>query len=73
GGACPYIFLVKNFYDVTNCSLEELVMVSSYNTARNLNLEENFGDIVIGKKANIVFLTQDISYVRSYINGKLWE
>ncbi|MGL5204781.1 MAG: hypothetical protein ACRC63_00865, partial [Metamycoplasmataceae bacterium] len=73
GGACPYIFLVRNFWNVTNCSLEELVMVSSYNTARNLDLDDNFGDIIINKKANIVFLTKDINYIRSYINGKLWE
>ncbi|MGL5617777.1 MAG: amidohydrolase family protein [Metamycoplasmataceae bacterium] len=73
GGACPYIFLVKNFYDITNCSLEELVMVSSYNTARNLKLEDNFGDIIVGKRANIVFLNKDISYIFSYINGKLWK
>ncbi|MGL5205309.1 MAG: N-acetylglucosamine-6-phosphate deacetylase [Metamycoplasmataceae bacterium] len=72
GGACPYIFLVKNFYGVTNCSLEELVMVSSYNAARNLDLEDNYGDIIIGKKANIVFLNKDISYIRSYVNGKLY-
>lgn len=73
GGACPYIFLVKKFKDVTKCSLQELVMVSSYNAARNLNLENNFGDIVIGKKANIVFLTNDLEYVQSFINGNLWK
>ncbi|MGL5590535.1 MAG: amidohydrolase family protein [Metamycoplasmataceae bacterium] len=73
GGACPYIFLVKNFYEITRCSLEELVMVSSYNAARNLNLEDNYGDIVIGKKANIVFLSKEIKYIRSYINGELWK
>lgn len=73
GGACPYIFLVKNFIKSTNCSLQELVMVSSYNAARNLNLEDNFGDIIIGKKANIVFLTKDIEYIQSFINGIFWK
>ncbi|MDK2819262.1 MAG: amidohydrolase family protein [Mycoplasmataceae bacterium] len=73
GGACPYIYLVKNFKDSTNCSLQELVMVSSYNAARNLKMDENFGDIVKGKKANIVFLDKNIEYVQSYINGHLWK
>lgn len=73
GGACPYIFLVKNFKKATNCSLEELVMVSSYNAARNLKMEDNFGDIIIGKKANIVFLTKDLDYIQSFIDGNLWK
>ncbi|MGL6125024.1 MAG: N-acetylglucosamine-6-phosphate deacetylase [Metamycoplasmataceae bacterium] len=73
GGAAPYIYLVKNFKEATNCSLQELVMVSSYNSARNLNLDNNFGDIIIGKKANIVFLTKDIEYIQSFVNGNLWK
>jgi N-acetylglucosamine-6-phosphate deacetylase len=48
-------------------------MVSSYNAARNLKLENNIGDIVIGKKANIVFMTfeNDMKYIQSYIDGNL--
>ncbi len=73
GGACPFIFLVNNFKKATKCSWEELVMVSSYNAARNLKLENNIGDIVIGKKANIVFMTfeNDMKYIQSYIDGNL--
>ncbi len=75
GGACPYIFLVNHFKQTTNCSLEELVLVSSYNAARNLNLDDNFGDLIIGKKANIVFLSSDkeMKYIQSFINGYLWK
>lgn len=73
GGACPYIYLVQNFKKVTNCSLQELVLVSSYNTARNIGLENNYGDIIIGKKANIVFLNKELEYVESFVNGKNWK
>ena len=73
GGGCPFIFLVQKFKKVTNCSWQELVLVSSYNTAKNLNLDSNYGDIVIGKKANIVFLNEDMEYVQSFINGTFWK
>ncbi len=73
GGACPYIFLVNHFKKATNCSWQDLVKVSSYNAARNLGLESNYGDIVLGKKANIVFLSyeDEMQYVQSYIDGNL--
>lgn len=73
GGACPYIFLVQNFKKATNCTLEELVLVSSYNAARNIGLENNYGDIIIGKKANIVFLNKNLEYIQSFVNGKNWK
>lgn len=69
GSACPYNYLVKNFYKITNCSLEEIVKVSSYNSARNLNLDSNYGDLIIDKKANIVFLDKKLNYLFSYVDG----
>ncbi|MGL5438435.1 MAG: N-acetylglucosamine-6-phosphate deacetylase [Metamycoplasmataceae bacterium] len=71
GSAIPYNSLVQNFYNVTKCSLEEIVSVSSYNSARNLNLPSNYGNIIIGKKANIVFLDKDLNFINSIIDGKL--
>ncbi|MGL4183669.1 MAG: N-acetylglucosamine-6-phosphate deacetylase [Metamycoplasmataceae bacterium] len=71
GSAIPYNFLVKNFYNVTKCSLEEIVSVSSYNSAKNLNLPSNYGNIVTGKKANIVFLDKDLNFINSIIDGKI--
>ncbi|MGL4343488.1 MAG: amidohydrolase family protein [Metamycoplasmataceae bacterium] len=69
GSACPYNLIIKNFYNVTKASLEDIVKVSSYNTARNLKLDDNYGDLIIGKKANIVFLDLEFNYINSYIDG----
>ena len=73
GGGCPFIFLVQKFKKVTNCSWQELVFVSSYNAAQNLKLDSNYGDIIIGKKANIVFLNEELEYVHSFVNGTFWK
>ena len=61
---------VKNFKKFTDCSLKELSRVSSYNSSKNLKLE-NIGRIEEGYKANLVLLNEDLDVVRTYLNGEI--
>lgn len=63
GSTMPYNLVLKNFKNATNCSWNEIVKVSSYNCARNLNLDLNFGDFVQGKKTNFVLMDKDFNIV----------
>ncbi|WP_036225919.1 N-acetylglucosamine-6-phosphate deacetylase [Mesoaciditoga lauensis] len=60
---------VKNFKNFTHCSLRELAMVSSYNTAVALNLEK-VGRIEEGYKANFVLLDRELNVVETYLYGE---
>ena len=61
---------VKNFKKFTNCSLKELTKVSSYNAARDLEIED-IARIKEGYKANIVLLDDELNVVRTYSNGEI--
>jgi N-acetylglucosamine-6-phosphate deacetylase len=60
---------VKNFKNFTNCSLKELAMVSSYNSAVNLHLEK-VGRIEEGYKANFALLDRELNVVETYLQGE---
>lgn len=61
---------IKNFKKFTNCSLKELAKVSSYNAARDLEIG-GVARINEGCKANIVLLDEELSVVRTYLNGEI--
>lgn len=71
GSCCGYNFLVKHFKQATNCSWTDLVKVSSYNNARNLNLATNYGDLVLNQPANFIVVDDDINVHKHVINGHL--
>jgi len=60
---------VKNFKSFTNCSLQELAKVSSYNALRNLYIF-NKGRIEIGYIANLVVLNNNLDLVQTIFEGK---
>ncbi len=61
---------VRNFKKFTNCSLKELSMVSSYNSARTLGIEK-VGRIEEGYKANFVLLDKGLNVLATYMGGEL--
>jgi N-acetylglucosamine-6-phosphate deacetylase len=69
GSIQPYIQQLRNFYNTTNCSLNDLVKISSYNACKSLNLKD-VGEIKIGYKANFVLLDNKINLKHTYIGGK---
>lgn len=68
GSALPYNEVLKNFKNITNCSWEELVKVSSYNSARNLNLPNYYGDFIINEKVNFVLINKDLEIIKIFID-----
>lgn len=69
GSIQPYIQQLKNFYKTTNCSLNDLVKISSYNASKSLNLK-NIGQVKVGMKANFVIVDKNINLQATYVNGK---
>lgn len=69
GSIQPYIQQLKNFYNTTKCSFNDLVKISSYNAAKSLKLN-NIGEIKVGYKANFVILDNKINLKHTYIDGK---
>lgn len=61
---------LKNFRDVTNCSLAELSLVAATNAARLLN-NNTIGEIEVGKIADLVFLDEEFKVKMTIINGKV--
>lgn len=60
---------VKNFKKFTGCSLKELAMVSSYNSAVNLNIQK-IGRIEEGYLANFVLLDKELNVLETYLHGE---
>ena len=67
GSALKYNQLLKIFKDITNCSWTDLVKLSSYNSARNLNLAKCYGDLVVGQKAKFVIVDHDLNVIETII------
>ena len=61
---------VRNFFRITNCSLAELVKVSSYNVLKNLNIE-NKGRILPDYDADLVLLSREMEVNKTIKMGKI--
>ncbi len=69
GSTLKYDEGVRNFYEITNCSLIELSHASSINQSIDLNL--NTGRIKKGFDADLVVLDDSLNVVKTIINGKI--
>ena len=63
GSGVTYNWLLKHFKDITNCTWSELVKISSYNSAKNMNLENIYGCIKEGQKANFVIVDESLNII----------
>ncbi|BBE31671.1 N-acetylglucosamine-6-phosphate deacetylase [Tepiditoga spiralis] len=68
GSTLKFIDAVKNFKKFTNCTLQELSKVSSYNAAKDLKLEK-IGRIKEEFYANIVVLDKNLNILKTIFNG----
>lgn len=73
GGGLPYNELVRHFYKTTKCQWTEIVKFSSYNTARNLGLAANYGDLKLDALANLVIIDEDFKVYTTIANGKVFN
>lgn len=61
---------LKNMQQVTNCSLEELVAMSSTNAAKQMNLQGK-GKVSVGADADLVILNKDFTIQKTIKKGKV--
>lgn len=61
---------LKYMKQLTNCTMEELVVMSSANAAQQLN-ELNKGKICVGADADFVLLDQDLIVQKIIKKGKV--
>lgn len=62
---------VANFKEASNCSLATAVGLATRNPARLLGLENEIGDLAVGKQADILVLDPHFNLVSTYINGQI--
>lgn len=67
GSAIKFNSLLSHFKKVTNCSWQDIVKVSSFNSARNLKLPSNYGDFVVGLPINFNLIDDDFNIIETYI------
>lgn len=62
---------LRNFRAYTECSLEELVKVTSSNPAMSLNVFDRKGSVKEGKDADFVLLDSNLEVMMTYCRGNL--
>lgn len=62
---------VKNFASFTNCSLQELAKVSSYNSLKHLGMTDEVGLIEEGYTANLVLLDENYNLKQTIFDGEV--
>ncbi|KAF2956131.1 N-acetylglucosamine-6-phosphate deacetylase [Marinitoga sp. 38H-ov] len=68
GSTLTFDIAIRNFYNSTNCSLQELAKISSYNALQNLNIF-NEGRIKENYIANLVILSKDLEIIQTIYEG----
>ena len=71
GSVMPYDSQVKVFKKATKCSINDLVKITSYNVAKILNKQNEFGEIKKGAIANFTIVDQNLNIMKTISNGNL--
>lgn len=69
GSNASYFELVKKFKLVTNCNLNEIVLVTSLNCARSLKIDYKYGKIKEGYIADFIIISHDFNLISTYKSG----
>jgi N-acetylglucosamine-6-phosphate deacetylase len=70
GGNLPYNLQVENFGNITKCSMNDILKVSSLNAAKSLKQDTHFGNLVVGAADNFVLLNRKYQLKKIFINNK---
>ncbi len=62
---------VINAQQMLNISAAESYNLASINPAKFLGVDSNYGNLVVGKKANMVLIDENQQVRQSWINGAL--
>jgi N-acetylglucosamine-6-phosphate deacetylase len=70
GGNLPFHLQVKNFGQITKCSMNDILKVSSLNAAKSIKQEKHFGNLIKGAESNFVLLNKHYELKGVFINGE---
>jgi N-acetylglucosamine-6-phosphate deacetylase len=62
---------VKNMMKFTNCSIADIVKMTSVNAAKELNIYDKKGSLSKGKDADITVITEDYNVYMTFCRGEL--
>lgn len=71
GSVAEMDFVLRNLKNFTQCSMHELMKMSSENSAKQLNVFDRKGSIAIGKDADIVIVDDQINIEKTIARGKV--
>ena len=69
GSVAEMDFVVRNLKEFTGASMEDLVKMSSYNSALHLGITDRKGSIAVGLDADIVIVDEDINVFHTICRG----
>lgn len=62
---------IRNMMAFTSCSLEDIVIMSSKNPAKQLGVYDRKGSITVGKEADLVVLNENYEVIMTFCRGNL--
>lgn len=71
GSVAEMDFVVRNLKEFTGASMEDLIKMSSSNSAKHLGIYDRKGSIGVGKDADIVIVDEDINVYNTICRGVL--
>lgn len=71
GSVAEMDFVAQNLKSFTGCTMEELILMTSTNSARQLGVFGRKGSIAIGKDADIVIVDANITVQKTICRGRL--
>lgn len=71
GSVAEMDFVVRNLKEFTGCSMQDLVKMSSVNSAKQLSVYDRKGSLTAGKDADIVIVDNNINVQATICRGVL--
>lgn len=71
GSNASYIDIVKHFKNTTNCSLNEIVYMTSYNVSISLNLQEKYGVIKNNASSSFTIVNNNLDILQTIVDGDI--
>lgn len=62
---------IKNFYDNTSLSLNEVIQLASLNPAKSINMDKTKGSLEVGKDADIAIFDEKMDCFITIVEGKV--
>lgn len=71
GSGTTYNKIANHYKQTTNCSLVDLVKITSTNAAKNLKLKDNFGNLTLNMPANLIMVDNNLNVYLNISEGRI--